>query len=162
MFEVEEKEKEYRITIEKFHISIPLHLQYSKDDLWIKVHPEEIFLGITDFFQLILGDIMFVELKKSSGDSICKGEELGSIESIKSVLDIIAPCSGKILEINHTLEKQPELLNQDPYENAWVYKIQASNSIEDTKDLLNAAAYVKLIQKKYENHKQREAQQRAA
>ncbi|MHA1358779.1 MAG: glycine cleavage system protein GcvH [Candidatus Helarchaeota archaeon] len=162
IFEIEEKKHEYKITIEKFHILIPKDLQYSKEDLWVKLQNDEVLLGITDFFQLNLGDIMFVEFEKSSGDPIERGGEFGSIESIKSVLDLIAPCSGTIIEINPVFEKKPELLNQDPYGAAWVCKIHPTNLTEEMNDLLNAATYVQLIKNKYEAHKQREAQQHAA
>ena len=161
IFEIEDKKEEYKITIEKFHIYIPKNLQYSKEDLWVKFQNDEILLGITDFFQLNLGDIMFVEFEKSNGDQIECGEEFGTIESIKSVLDLISPCSGTIIEINPILEKTPELLNQDPYGAAWVCKIHPTNLTEEMNNLLNATNYVQLIKNKYEMHKKREAQQRA-
>ncbi|MHA1251141.1 MAG: glycine cleavage system protein GcvH [Candidatus Helarchaeota archaeon] len=161
IFEIEEKEHEYKITIEKFHIEIPKDLQYSKDDLWVNLENDEVLLGITDFFQLHLGDIMFVEFEKSNGDPIKKGDEFGSVESIKSVRDLIAPCSGTIIEINPVFKNTPELLNQDPYGDAWICKIHPTNPTEEMNDLLNAETYVQLIKNKYEEYKRRLDQQRA-
>ncbi len=159
IFNVEDKGTEFKITIEKFHIQIPKNLLYSTDDLWVKPQDSGVLLGITDFFQLVLGDIMFVEIRKSSG-AIKKGAEIGSIESLKTVLDLISPISGKILETNPAIVEKTEILNKDPYFNGWVCKIQPSNFKVEREALMTAEAYVQLVRKKSEEEKKRKAQQR--
>ncbi len=114
------------------------NLKFSKEHEWVKVEGTKAFVGISDYAQKALGDIVYVELPKV-GATITSGKTFGSVESVKAVSDIFAPISGKIVEINQALNDAPELLNQAPYEN-WIVAIEIANASElDT--LLNLKDY---------------------
>ena len=121
--------------------SVPTDLNYTKDHEWTKISDEIATIGITDFAQSSLGDIVFVELPEI-GSSITKGESFGVVESIKSVSDLYSPLSGEVLETNTELEAQPDLLNNSPYNN-WIIRIKVQNS-EEVKELLPSSEYEKL------------------
>ena len=121
--------------------SVPTDLNYTKDHEWTKISDEIATIGITDFAQSSLGDIVFVELPEI-GSSITKGESFGVVESIKSVSDLYSPLSGEVLETNTELEAQPDLLNNSPYNN-WIIRIKVQNS-EEIKELLPSSEYEKL------------------
>lgn len=120
-------------------MALPNDLKYSEDHEWVKVDGNTVTIGITDFAQGELGDIVFVELPED-GDEMTKGESFGSVESVKTVSELYAPLNGKIVEVNEELEDSPELVNESPYEEAWMVKVE----LEDTSqldDLLDADAY---------------------
>lgn len=118
-------------------------LFYSKSHEWVKVLQEnQVLIGITDFAQSELGDVVFVDLPEA-GDSIAQEDEFGAVESVKAASDLIAPVSGEILEVNEELVGEPELLNQDPYEN-WLLKVELSNP-DQLDELLDAKAYEEFI-----------------
>jgi len=121
--------------------SVPTDLNYTKDHEWTKISDEIATIGITDFAQSSLGDIVFVELPEI-GSNITKGESFGVVESIKSVSDLYSPLSGEVLETNTELEAQPDLLNNSPYNN-WIIRIKVQNS-EEVKELLPSSEYEKL------------------
>jgi glycine cleavage system H protein len=121
--------------------NVPKELKYTKDHEWTELNDGNATIGITDFAQSSLGDIVFVELPEV-GSTVEKGESFGVVESIKSVSDLYAPLTGEVLEINSELEGQPDLLNESPYSN-WLIKIKLSNSSEVT-DLLPSDEYEKL------------------
>ena len=121
--------------------SVPADLNYTKDHEWTKISSEVAVIGITDFAQSSLGDIVFVELPEI-GANISKGESFGVVESIKSVSDLYSPLSGEVLEVNNELETQPDLLNNSPY-NSWIIKIKVEKS-EEINDLLPSSEYEKL------------------
>ena len=126
-------------------MNIPAELKYSKDHEWILVDGDKATVGITDFAQSELGEIVYVDVT-TEGDTIDKDEVFGSIEAVKTVSDLIIPVSGEVLEFNETLEDEPELVNTDPYGKGWIIKM----SIEDAAqldDLLDAAAYKEFIEK---------------
>jgi glycine cleavage system H protein len=118
-------------------------LYYSKSHEWVKVlENDEVLVGITDFAQSELGDVVFVDLPEA-GDSITQEEEFGAVESVKAASDLIAPVSGEILEINEDLVGEPELLNQDPYEN-WLLKVKLDNT-DQLEELLSLEQYEEFI-----------------
>lgn len=125
-------------------MSLPQDLKYSEDHEWIKVDGNTATIGITDFAQSELGDIVFVELPEE-GDDISTGDSFGSVESVKTVSELYAPVSGKVVAINEELEDSPELVNENPYEGAWMLKVEISDAGE-LDNLLDAAAYQAVIE----------------
>jgi glycine cleavage system H protein len=124
--------------------NIPDALYYSKEHEWIRVEDEIAVIGITDYAQKSLHEIVYVETPKVNSQ-IEQFQSIGSVESVKSVSDIFAPVSGKIIEINAELAESPELLNEDPYGKGWIAKIQLANFDEDLKKLLTAEQYANYI-----------------
>lgn len=120
-------------------MATPNNLKYSEDHEWVKVDGDTVTIGITEFAQSELGDIVFVELP-DEGDEIEKGEDFGSVESVKTVSELYAPVSGEVIEINEELEDSPELVNESPYEEAWILKIKISDESQ-LDELMDAAAY---------------------
>jgi glycine cleavage system H protein len=119
-------------------------LMYSKEHEWVKVLDEHrVLVGITDFAQAQLGDIVFIELPELAAD-VTADETMGSVESVKAVSDIYSPVSGKIVKINQTLESSPEQVNMEPYTNGWIAEIEISGS-DALSQLLTAAQYQSLI-----------------
>jgi glycine cleavage system H protein len=125
-------------------MSLPNDLLYSKEHEWVKKEGNTVRIGITDFAQDELGDIVFVELPEV-GDEISVDEPFGSVESVKTVSELYAPVSGKIVEVNSELEDSPELVNESPYENAWMIVVELSNDSE-LDELLSPEAYKELIE----------------
>jgi len=125
-------------------VSLPQDLKYSEDHEWIKVDGNTATIGITDFAQSELGDIVFVELPEE-GDDISTGDSFGSVESVKTVSELYAPVSGKVVAVNEELEDSPELVNENPYEGAWMLKVEISDAGE-LDNLLDAAAYQAVIE----------------
>ncbi len=117
-------------------MSYPIELQYSKSHEWLKVEDGIAVVGISQFAQNALGDVVFVGLPQV-GDSVTAGESFGDVESVKAVSDLISPVSGVICAVNEELDDSPELLNEDPY-GAWIIKVEA---ITETEEMLDAAAY---------------------
>lgn len=124
-------------------MNIPQELKYSKDHEWIRVEGDFAFVGITEFAQSELGDIVFVEIE-TQGQSLGANEIFGSVEAVKTVSNLYLPISGEILEVNPALNDAPELVNQDPYNQGWMVKIKIANPAE-LNDLLDAEAYKSLI-----------------
>lgn len=124
-------------------MNIPEELKYTKDHEWIKVDGDEAIVGITDFAQAELGDIVFVEIE-TEGEDLAKNETFGTIEAVKTVSDLFMPLSGKVLEINPDLEGEPEIVNSDPYGKGWMIKINIKNASE-LDETLSAEAYKELI-----------------
>jgi glycine cleavage system H protein len=119
--------------------SIPKELRYSEEHEWVKVEGENVRVGITDFAQSELGDIVFVELPEV-GDTITVNEPFGSVESVKTVSELYAPISGKVVEINEDLNDSPEFVNESPYEKAWMVVVEPADSTEVDK-LMTAEQY---------------------
>lgn len=118
-------------------------LRYSKEHEWVSLEGTQVRIGITDFAQEELGDIVFVELPEV-GDSIVAGESFGSVESVKTVSELYAPVSGKVIEVNTNLEDSPELVNESPYEGAWMIVIEPDD-IAQLAQLMTAEAYEEMI-----------------
>ena len=124
-------------------MSIPSELKYTEDHEWIKVEGSTATVGITDFAQGELGDIVYVEVE-TVGEEIDKGDAFGTIEAVKTVSDLFIPVSGEVVEFNDLIESNPEKINEDPYGDGWIVKI----SIKDTSELdglLSAEQYGELI-----------------
>lgn len=120
-------------------MNIPKELKYTKDHEWIRVAGNVGFIGVTDFAQGELGDVVFIDIP-SDLKEITVGNSFGTIEAVKTVSDMFAPVSGKVLEINAKLGDEPQLLNSDPYGEGWIVKIEISNPSE-LNTLMDAAAY---------------------
>lgn len=120
-------------------MNIPTNLKYSNDHEWVKVEGNVATIGITDFAQSQLGDIVFVDIQ-TEGESLDAGEVFGAIEAVKTVADAVMPVSGKVIEVNTELEGAPESVNTDPYGAGWMIKVEMSNPAE-VNALMDAAAY---------------------
>lgn len=124
-------------------MEFPEDVKYSKEHEWVLVEGGVATVGITDYAQDQLGDIVFVELP-AVGDKVSKEDAFGVVESVKAVSDIYAPVSGKVLEVNDDLPENPEMLNEDPYGDGWIIKIEMSDP-EELDDLMNAAEYEQYV-----------------
>jgi glycine cleavage system H protein len=124
-------------------MNVPGNLKYTKDHEWLKVDGDEALVGISDYAQHELGDIVFIEVE-TVGEILQKGESFGTIEAVKTVSDIFMPVGGEILAFNKDLIAKPETLNQDPYETGWVIRIKINNP-DEIGQLLSAADYSTLI-----------------
>ena len=124
-------------------MNVPAELKYTKEHEQIRVEGEEAVVGITDYAQSQLGDIVFVECE-TVGDALEAGETFGTIEAVKTVSDLYLPVAGEVLEFNEELEGEPELVNKDPYGKGWIVKIKISDETE-LDGLLNADAYKAII-----------------
>ena len=126
-------------------MNFPENLKYSKDHEWIKVEGDTALVGITEFAQGELGEIVYVDVT-TEGETIAKDGVFGSVEAVKTVSDLLMPVSGEVLEVNADLEDKPELINEDPYGKGWIIKVALSDAAE-LDSLLSAADYKKLIGK---------------
>ena len=126
-------------------MNFPENLKYSKDHEWILVEGNNATIGITEFAQSELGEIVYVDVT-CEGETIDKGEVFGSIEAVKTVSDLVMPVTGDVLEINPQLEDAPELVNKDPYSDGWIIKITMKDE-KDLEDLLDANTYKEFIGK---------------
>jgi len=129
-------------------MNFPEDLKYTRDHEWARVKGNRVTVGITDFAQDQLGDVVYVELP-DVGDMVKKGEAFGVVESTKAVSDLFAPVSGKVIEVNDPLTDAPETVNDDPYEEGWMIVVEAANPSE-LSDLLDAAAYEKFVEEEQE------------
>jgi len=123
-------------------MNIPADLKFTKNDEWIRVEGNAGAVGISDYAQNQLSDIVFVEVVVSVGDEVKKGEACATLESVKAAADVYLPVSGKIVAINEALPDTPELVNSDPYGGAWMVKVELSDPAE-LGDLLDPAGYAK-------------------
>lgn len=120
-------------------MNIPADIKYSKDHEWIKAEGDYAIVGISDFAQSELGDIVFVEID-TVGETLSKDAVFGTVEAVKTVSDLFMPVSGEVLEVNSKLESSPELVNQDPYGEGWLIKIRLSNP-EELNTLMDSTSY---------------------
>ena len=121
-------------------MNFPTELKYTKNDEWIRIEGDLVTIGVSDYAQDQLSDIVFLEFTVSDGDAVSKGDDFGTIESVKAASDIYSPVSGKVTETNEALLDTPELVNADPYGDAWMIKIQISDPSE-LDGLMDAKAY---------------------
>lgn len=124
-------------------MNTPGELKYTKDHEWIRVEGEEAYIGITDFAQSELGDIVYVEIE-TVGEEVQQGEIFGTVEAVKTVSDLFMPITGKVLEVNPQLDSAPEAVNEDPYGKGWMIKISISDTSE-LETLLDASEYQEVI-----------------
>lgn len=120
-------------------MTIPSELRYSKDHEWIRVDGNQAYVGITEFAQGELGDIVFVEIE-TEGETFGKDEVFGTVEAVKTVSELFMPIAGTVVEVNPKLDKNPELVNEDPYGEGWMIKIEIANPSE-LEGLMDATAY---------------------
>jgi glycine cleavage system H protein len=121
-------------------MNVPSNLKYAKTDEWVKVEGNVATIGVSDYAQSQLSDVVYVEIIHSVGDKVAKNTTVVTIESVKAAADVNAPVSGKVLAINEGLSQTPEVVNNDPYEAAWMLKVEIENPA-DLDSLMDAAAY---------------------
>jgi glycine cleavage system H protein len=124
-------------------MNIPEGLKYTKDHEWVKIEGDVATIGITDFAQGELGDIVYVEVE-TEGETLDAEETFGTVEAVKTVSDLFMPLSGEVIEFNESLESEPEVVNSDPYGAGWMIKVKMSDASQ-ADDLLDAAAYKDLV-----------------
>ena len=124
-------------------MNFPKELKYTKDHEWVRIDGDFVIVGITDFAQKELGDIVFIDVD-TEGEELNKEEVFGSVEAVKTVSDLFMPVSGEVISFNTQLEDQPELVNSDPYNEGWIIKVKC-NSLEEVKDLLDYSEYQQLV-----------------
>ena len=124
-------------------MNVPVNLKYTKEHEWIRVEGNSAFVGITDYAQSELGEIVFVEVE-TVGESLKEGDVFGTVEAVKTVSDLYLPVDSTVLEFNEELESNPELVNEDPYGKGWMVKIEISDAAQ-LNSLLSAADYEVLI-----------------
>lgn len=126
-------------------MKVPENLLYTKDHEWLLIEGKTGTIGITDYAQGELGDVVFVDIDPNLKE-VKKGEAFGTIEAVKTVSDLYAPCNGKILEINSALANTPEIVNSDPYNAGWMVKIEIQ-TLDELKELLDSKAYSQMLGK---------------
>ena len=124
-------------------MNFPDNLRYTKDHEWVRLEGDEAYIGITDFAQRELGDIVYVEIE-TVGQDLKSGDVFGTVEAVKTVSDLFLPLDGVITEINPKLNSSPEVVNNDPYGDGWMVKMKLAN-VADADTLMNAAAYGSLV-----------------
>jgi glycine cleavage system H protein len=124
-------------------MNVPGDLKYTRDHEWVRMEGDFAYVGVTDFAQGELGDIVFVEIE-TVGEKLAREDVFGTIEAVKTVSDLFMPVSGEILEMNPLIEESPDVVNKDPYGKGWMIKIKITDQSE-TADLLSAENYKKLI-----------------
>jgi glycine cleavage system H protein len=124
-------------------MNFPSELKYTKDHEWVRVEGNEAFIGITDFAQRELGDIVYIDIN-TVGDEVSKDDVFGTVEAVKTVSDLFMPVTGTVLEVNAALNDNPELVNSDPYAEGWMVKVSLANAA-DVDALLTADAYKALV-----------------
>jgi glycine cleavage system H protein len=144
-----ENEDSYRLKVLKWTFQVPKGLLYNENDCWAKIEGQKARVGITDFLQSMATDIIFVEFK-DVGTEIEQLDEVASFESTKTILDLISPVSGVIVEVNEKLSERPELVNQDPYGEGWFAVLKLKNFESDRENLLDAKRYFEVLKRKVE------------
>lgn len=124
-------------------MNLPQELRYTKDHEWIRLEGDVAYVGITDFAQSELGDIVYVDIDTLNKE-VSKEEVFGTVEAVKTVSDLFSPLSGTVLEVNAKLDASPETINSDPYGEGWIIKLSVANASE-VEELLTAAAYAELV-----------------
>ena len=130
-------------TLNLYIMEFPANIKYTNEHEWIRLEGEEAYVGITDYAQDQLGDIVFVDIT-TEGENLAQGEVFGTIEVVKTVSDLFLPVGGEILEVNPELEEHPELVNEDPYGKGWLVRIRP-NDVSEMDGLLDAEAYKQII-----------------
>ena len=125
-------------------MNIPVELKYTQDHEWVRVEGDVATVGVTDFAQGELGDVVFVEIE-TEGEELDKGETFGTVEAVKTVSDLFMPVGGEVAEFNEALADEPELVNKDPYGEGWMIKIKVTDTAE-LEDLMSAEDYQKMLE----------------
>lgn len=124
-------------------MEFPTNIKYTNEHEWIRLEGDIAYVGITDYAQQQLGDIVFIDVP-TEGETLEKGETFGTVEVVKTVSDLFLPIGGEVMEVNSQLEEHPELINQDPYGEGWIIKLKPTNT-DEMNELLDAAAYKEII-----------------
>jgi len=135
-------------------MEFPEGLKYSKEHEWVLVEDKVAIIGITEFAQHELGDVVYVELPEV-GEKVVKGDPFGAVESVKAVSDVFAPVGGTVVEVNDTLPESPETINEDPYGDGWMIKVEMTDK-DDLKDLMSAEEYAEYIEQQKEGDEEEE------
>ena len=125
-------------------MNIPAELKYTQDHEWVRVEGDIAIVGVTDFAQGELGDVVFVEIE-TEGEELAKGETFGTVEAVKTVSDLFMPVGGEVAEVNEALADEPELVNKDAYGKGWMIKIKMSD-VAELDELMSAADYQKMLE----------------
>ncbi|NJD90281.1 MAG: glycine cleavage system protein GcvH [Geobacter sp.] len=136
-------------THDKFIFKVKIGLYYSTDDYWVDIQGDQAVVGITDYLQKVSGDVAFIDTA-ALNTAVKQGDEAGTIESMKTVFGVIAPVSGKIVAVNPLTVTSPFLINQDPFDTGWIYRVQLSDWEADKATLLTAESYMALMKEKIE------------
>jgi len=142
-------EESYQIKVDKWTFRVPKELFYNENDCWARIEGDTAKVGITDFLQNMISDIIFVRFIEL-GSKVEQFDEIASFESTKSVLDLLSPVSGTIQEVNEKLGQSPELANKDPYGEGWFAKMKLENFENDRQNLLTAQDYFEVLKRKVE------------
>ena len=153
------KEDTYQLKVLKWTFRVPKGLLYNENDCWAKIEGGKARVGITDFLQNMATDILFVEFK-DVGTEIEQMDEVAAFESAKTILDLISPVSGVIVEVNEKLSERPELVNQDPYGEGWFAVLRLTDFESDRENLLDAQKYFEVLKRKVESEKAKLGKQR--
>ena len=124
-------------------MTVPENLKYTAEHEWVRVEGDEIVIGVTDFAQGELGDVVFIEIE-TQGESLLKGDTFGTIEAVKTVSDLYMPVDGEVVEVNAALEDTPELVNSEPFDGGWMIRVKMSDPSQ-LDDLIPADEYEKMI-----------------
>ena len=124
-------------------MNVPTNLKYTKDHEWVLIEGDTVTVGVTDFAQGELGDVVFVEIE-TEGETLAQGDTFGTIEAVKTVSDLFMPVGGEVTEVNAKLEDDPEVVNKDPYGDGWLIKIKLSDAAE-AEELMSADDYKALV-----------------
>lgn len=125
-------------------MKFPPSLRYTKEHEWIKSNGDSCAVGVTDYAQNELGDIIYLDLTVNPGDVVKQGDSIGSIEAVKTVSEVFSPVSGKIVEVNSSINDNPSVVNTEPYDGGWIVKIEPGNS-DEINNLMDADAYKAMI-----------------
>jgi glycine cleavage system H protein len=147
-------EEPYQIKVDKWTFRVPKELFYNENDCWTRIEGDTAKVGITDFLQNMISDIIFVKFNEL-GSKIEQFDEIASFESIKSVLDLISPVSGTIQKVNEKLSQSPELANKDPYGEGWFAIIKLEDFENDRQNLLQAQDYFEVLKRKVETERRK-------
>ena len=132
-----------KIISNKSYMTVPENLKYTAEHEWVRVEGDEIVIGVTDFAQGELGDVVFIEIE-TQGESLLKGDTFGTIEAVKTVSDLYMPVDGEVVEVNAALEDTPELVNSEPFDGGWMIRVKMSDPSQ-LDDLIPADEYEKMI-----------------
>jgi len=144
----------YQFAVDKFIFRVKKGLLYSKDDVWVKIEESHVRIGVTDFHQMSGGDILFVELPKV-GSKVKHLEAVAQFETIKAVYEVVSPLGGAVAETNKKLEDKPEIINEDPYGEGWLFQLSPDSFGEDARQLLTAEQYFELMKGKIETERKK-------
>lgn len=140
----------YQKVADKFIFKVKKDLLYTESDIWVKIQDNGSLIGITDFLQKRAGDAIFVELPQE-GRTVKRGDEISSLETIKAIVSVTSPLNGVVAEVNSALKAKPELINEDPYGEAWLVLVSPTHLEEDRQSLMTAEKYFELMKSKIKN-----------